>query len=139
MRWHNRSLNFDRSSKSSLKNNSSLVLYSTLQKSKKKTLHFQVLRCSISDLQAASASSNLVIITIQLISFWTFRVNPRAFSFQVLTLDFLIIFRWKLVCETITYVLINAATIYLFVTKPYIWPHEPDQVQRFIWWTLFEL
>ncbi len=37
--------------------------------------------------------------------------------------------------ETLTYVLINAVTIYLFVAKPFVWTHEPNQIQRFIWWS----
>ena len=36
----------------------------------------------------------------------------------------------KLCLETLLYIVINSITIYLFVKKPFQWPHEPEQTQR---------
>ena len=39
----------------------------------------------------------------------------------------------KLGAELCLYLLVNAITIALFIGKPFVWSHEPGQVQRFIW------
>ena len=39
----------------------------------------------------------------------------------------------KLLLETGFYIAINWATLYLFLEKPFRWPHEPEEVQRFMW------
>jgi len=39
----------------------------------------------------------------------------------------------KLILETLTCLAVNAATISLFVLRPFRWEHEPDAVQRFMW------
>ena len=39
----------------------------------------------------------------------------------------------KLILETVTCVAVNAATVALFVLRPFRWEHEPDAVQRFMW------
>ena len=39
----------------------------------------------------------------------------------------------KLLLEGAIYVAVNAATLYLFLEKPFHWPHEPEEVQRFMW------
>lgn len=40
---------------------------------------------------------------------------------------------WKLLAEFLIYILVNAFVIMMFLYKPFRWPHEPEQVQRFIW------
>lgn len=41
--------------------------------------------------------------------------------------------RLKLFLEAAFYAAINVATLYLFLEKPFHWPHEPQEVQRFMW------
>ena len=45
----------------------------------------------------------------------------------------------KLILETLTCLAVNAATISLFVLRPFRWEHEPDAVQRFMWWSVTRL
>jgi alpha-1,2-glucosyltransferase len=40
---------------------------------------------------------------------------------------------WRLVLETLWYLLINAVTGYIFVTWTFEWPLQPGEVQRFMW------
>jgi len=41
---------------------------------------------------------------------------------------------WRsLCCETVLLVTVNLVTIGLFLYKPFVWDHEPDSVQRFMW------
>ena len=39
----------------------------------------------------------------------------------------------RLMLECVFYVLVNAATIYLYLEKPFHWSHSPKHVQRFMW------
>ena len=39
----------------------------------------------------------------------------------------------KLLMESIFYIFVNVATVLLYVYKPFEWPHEKGQLQRFIW------
>jgi alpha-1,2-glucosyltransferase len=41
--------------------------------------------------------------------------------------------RWRGVLEYGWYEMINLITLWIFVSKPFTWPSEPDKVQRFIW------
>ena len=45
----------------------------------------------------------------------------------------------KLILETLTCLAVNAATISLFVLRPFRWEHEPEAVQRFMWWSVTRL
>ncbi|KAI9506347.1 DIE2/ALG10 family-domain-containing protein [Coemansia spiralis] len=38
-----------------------------------------------------------------------------------------------LAAETAWYMLINAATVWMFLNKPFVWKSEPDRLQRFMW------
>ena len=40
---------------------------------------------------------------------------------------------WRTLLELILYFAVNAVTIYLFLEKPFFWPHSPDELQRFMW------
>ena len=40
---------------------------------------------------------------------------------------------WKLILETFVYVGINVVTIGIYLYKPFVWDHEPGQIQRFMW------
>ena len=40
---------------------------------------------------------------------------------------------WKLILETIAFLVINAFTIAVFVMKEFRWQHDPDQIQRIMW------
>lgn len=41
--------------------------------------------------------------------------------------------RVGLALELLLYSIVNAVTIHLFLNKPFVWDHEPDQIQRFMW------
>lgn len=41
--------------------------------------------------------------------------------------------RWRTWMALVVYAILHLVTIYLFVYRPFIWPHEPDQIQRFMW------
>jgi alpha-1,2-glucosyltransferase len=38
-----------------------------------------------------------------------------------------------LILELIMFLTVNALTLYLFLFKPFEWPHEPGVIQRFMW------
>lgn len=40
---------------------------------------------------------------------------------------------WTLVAEAAVYVAVNAATLHLFLNRPFVWPSEPGALQRFMW------
>lgn len=40
---------------------------------------------------------------------------------------------WRLFLELVLYLSVNAATIYLFLEKPFRWSHSPEEIQRFMW------
>ena len=40
---------------------------------------------------------------------------------------------WKLLLELMLFVVINTITIYLFLFKPFHWPHDAENIQRFMW------
>ncbi|KAI9490244.1 alpha-2-glucosyltransferase Alg10 [Zychaea mexicana] len=42
-------------------------------------------------------------------------------------------FLWRTWLVIIMYLLIHIVTIYLYLYKPFEWPHEPGQIQRFMW------
>lgn len=39
----------------------------------------------------------------------------------------------QLIFEFLIYLTVNLVTLYLFYAKPFRWPHEPEEFQRFIW------
>lgn len=41
--------------------------------------------------------------------------------------------KWRIVIESLMMIFINVITIWLFLKRPFIWEHEPDQLQRFMW------
>ncbi len=40
---------------------------------------------------------------------------------------------WRLSAELTMFIVINFATLYLFLFRTFRWPHEPEAVQRFMW------
>ena len=56
-----------------------------------------------------------------IIPFLLYRLQVRALSWP------------KLIAEFLLFSAINAATIYLYVKKPFRWEHEPEEIQRFMW------
>ncbi|KAL7746512.1 glucosyltransferase [Sorochytrium milnesiophthora] len=40
---------------------------------------------------------------------------------------------WKLALELALYLAVNAATLYMFLYRPFTWPQEPGVLQRFMW------
>ena len=41
---------------------------------------------------------------------------------------------WTLCAEMALFQVVNVITISLFLFKPFHWEHEPNQIQRFMWW-----
>lgn len=39
----------------------------------------------------------------------------------------------RLASEAAAHAAVDAATVALFLWRPFAWDHEPDQVQRFMW------
>lgn len=51
--------------------------------------------------------------------FWHFRARSNMNS---------------IISEAAIYYIINITTVYIYLYKPFVWHHEPDAIQRFIWW-----
>lgn len=41
--------------------------------------------------------------------------------------------QWRTWIALLVYAILHLVTIYLFVYRPFVWQHEPDQIQRFMW------
>ncbi|KAI9321821.1 alpha-2-glucosyltransferase Alg10 [Dichotomocladium elegans] len=41
--------------------------------------------------------------------------------------------QWLTWIVLVIYAVIHVATIYMFLYRPFVWSHEPDQMQRFMW------
>ena len=83
-------------------------------------------------------------ILLYLICCFTVLVPQQLIEFRYYIIPFLI-FRihipkphdWRLTaslcCELALFSAINAVTMYLFLYRPFQWPHLPGQTQRFMW------
>jgi alpha-1,2-glucosyltransferase len=56
-----------------------------------------------------------------IIPFYVYRLNISVYSFK------------ELLFELLLYILINSATIYIFLNKIFYWPNQQDEQQRFMW------
>jgi len=97
------------------------------------SLAFWTAFCTLMELHPAMSLSYIFCICGVLIP-------QKLFEFRYFIVPYFLIrleigcFEWKrIIPEFLLYFVINVITLYLFVLRPFMWTHEPDQVQRFMW------
>ena len=40
---------------------------------------------------------------------------------------------WRICLEGAAYVAVNVLTVALFLWRPFVWEHAPEETQRFMW------
>lgn len=72
-------------------------------------------------LLAVLVPQRLIEFRYFIIPFYIYRLNTNACTLR------------EVVAELVFNALVNFVTIYLFLYKTFVWPNEPDEIQRFMW------